>query len=221
MVPGDIGMWVDNFDVCRFKKSPEGSRDVGFHCTAISIVPGLSLRIPLQGWPSFKDLARGVNPVIQEYEAGVRKFLQGPADLIYRGGRKLYEEVRCPLDVRRKNPTHVPWYPKNLINHNVTSNAGLVAVLQHIAEYRRPIGQATLPVLMDINIFWRVMKLTYHRSTPGVALRPALSRICPLFGLWHAYKQCINLTCKKFAPFFVPVEYDTHLSSPETTRAYA
>ena len=74
---------------------------------------------------------------------------------------------------------------------------------------------------MDINIFWRVMKLIYHHSTAGVALRPALSGICPLFGLWHAYKQCINLTYKKFAPFFVPVEYDTYLSSPETIRAYA
>ena len=136
------------------------------------------------GWPSFKDLARSVEKVVATYDNGVRTFLSLAQGLDR--NRKLYHEVRCPLDIRRKSPNNVPWHPVDLLPFDIGDTVGLVDVLKWLKRAPRGHGQATVPFLADMNIYWRVLKLVYHRSHCHLNLRVALQSLCPVYGVWHA-----------------------------------
>ena len=75
-------------------------------------------------------------------------------------------------------------------------------------------------LLCDMNIWWRVAKVVYNREHAASPVRGALRDICPVYGIWHAYKVCVTALYKAFSPFFICLEYDCFLMDPTATRVY-
>ena len=70
-------------------------------------------------------------------------------------------------------------------------------------------------VLMNINLWWRVVKLVYlENNAKEMPIRTAMSGFVPLFGIWHAYKHCVMDAYRVFPPFLVPLEYEGYQILP-------
>ena len=92
----------------------------------------------------------------------------------------------------------------------------LVRLLQDNPGNRNPVKV----LLCDMNIWWRVAKVVYNREHAASPVRGALRDICPVYGIWHAYKACVTALYKAFSPFFICLEYDCFLIYPTATRVY-
>ena len=60
----------------------------------------------------------------------------------------------------------------------------------------------------------------YNREHAASPVRGALCDICPVYGIWHAYKACVTALYKAFSPWFIFLEYDCFLMGPTATRVY-
>ena len=74
----------------------------------------------------------------------------------------------------------------------------LVRLLQDNLGNRNPVKV----LLCDMNKWWRVAKVVYNREHAASLVRGALRDICPVYGIWHAYKACVFALYKAFSPFF-------------------
>ena len=59
-----------------------------------------------------------------------------------------------------------------------------------------------------------------NREYAASPVRGALRDICPVYGIWQAYKVCVAALYKAFSPFFICLEYDCFLMDPTATRVY-
>ena len=69
-----------------------------------------------------------------------------------------------------------------------------------------------------MNIWWRVAKVVYNREHVASLVRGALRDICPVYGIWHAYKACVSALYEAFSPVFICMGYDCFLMDPTATR---
>ena len=49
-----------------------------------------------------------------------------------------------------------------------------------------------LPMLCDITIYYSYLKLLYNYWMQPLPLRHVYGCMCPLFGVWHPYKYCVD-----------------------------
>ena len=102
--------------------------------------------------------------------------------------------MRAPLDVVRDPLQNPGWKPLLLSTHQVSSDKGLVEVLDCIAllsNHKHPI----VPILVDENIHKRCLKLLYSDRMQRWNWHEKLKRTPVLYGCWHPYKipsdQCV------------------------------
>ena len=103
---------------------------------------------------------------------------------------------------------------------NVTRTAGLGDVLVRLLQDNFGNRNPVKVLLCDMTICWRVAKVVYNREHAGSPVRVALRDICPVYGIWHAYKACVTALYKAFSPFFICLEYDCFLMDPTATWVY-
>ena len=110
--------------------------------------------------------------------------------------------------------------PLAIWEENISSGTGLQAILRRVLNVSAQRAMST-PVLLDIDIYWRVLKLVYVQSN-GAAypIRNALGRVVPFFGIRHAYKHCVTSADRTFAPYMAAIEYAGYLANPETENVY-
>ena len=77
------------------------------------------------------------------------------------------------------------WYPYGVVSCVVGSSSGLVEALGRLVSMRT-LTPALMPFLVDINVFYRVLKLIYSASHVTHNVCGALHRYPALFGVWHA-----------------------------------
>lgn len=65
----------------------------------------------------------------------------------------------------------------------------------------------SLPLLVDINIHYRVMKFLYGESCQAYDFRLWLCNIPVLYGVWHPYKYCVLQVYRFFYPIFAVLEH--------------
>ena len=109
----------------------------------------------------------------------------------------LPNELRVPLDVQRPCVTSLPWYPVNLSDTCVSSQVGLLKYLRFCKHINEHTEYGVSPLLVDINIFYRIMKMSWSAAYGRWDIATLLRGTPPCFGLWHAYKFCVTLTCRK------------------------
>lgn len=75
-------------------------------------------------------------------------------------------------------------------------------------------------MLMDVNIFWRTIKLAYCSAHVSHNIRGALDQVCPVLGVWHAYAHCVKKVYDAFLPWWACIEVHGFLHAPENSVVY-
>ena len=109
--------------------------------------------------------------------------------------------VRAPLDVRRDTRTVQArvWRPFALSKEKVNGGVGLLNLLQ-FAKDRAQQTNRVLPLLVDKNIQYRILKLLYGANNQRWNMRAYLRYVPVVYGVWHAYKYVVTHTFRVFWP---------------------
>ena len=108
-------------------------------------------------------------------------------------------DVRVSLDVCRTEEVRTPqWQPLLLSGKKVGESADLVEMLNVVATTIVAHTRAPVPILMDVNLVYRYLRLVYgcryHRWNVLNHLR-----FCPpVFGVWHMYKYICFVVYRRF-----------------------
>ena len=103
----------------------------------------------------------------------------------------VYSQPRVPCDLRRRAVTAAPWWPYDILQENVQDTLGLIDVIAYLQKQVQELQVGLLPLLVDVNIFWRLHKLMHSVSYVACDAASALQKHPVLFGVWHAYKHCL------------------------------
>ena len=114
------------------------------------------------------------------------------------GGRGLPAvDMRIPLDVSRRQGQSLQWRPFSLNDNLVQTNRRLVDLLKFVSFIGQH-AQLPTPVLMDINIHYRLMKMCYGERMLRWDVCGVLRNHPPLFGVWHAYKHVLTVLHRQY-----------------------
>ena len=111
-------------------------------------------------------------------------------------------DIRVPLDVVRSTGNSPRWCPLAVSACPVTSQVGLIRMLGWCEEISQH-AALPLPLCVDENIHYRLLKLAYGQKTHRYDFRGVLARCPPLYGVWHAYKYVVTLVHRVFFSQFV------------------
>ena len=64
-----------------------------------------------------------------------------------------------------------------------------------------------MPILLDVNVYYRLLKLIYHFDVISLKLRGAMQPHPLVFGIWHAYAHCLKRTFTTFRTQWAALEY--------------
>lgn len=158
-------LWIDNFNRSRFSKNLDARRDAGVNCTAVAVYVTLEKMPPAAGWPTLSQLVSraSCSARMQRMKQTARGFIDGSSRL-----HNIFSEakaLRCPLDILRDPTTVPPWMPYSLLLSNISTTEGLLEVLEQVNDLAtRDGGSRRLPLMCDINIFYRIAKMVYARQ---------------------------------------------------------
>ena len=113
----------------------------------------------------------------------------------------LLGKIRIPLDVLRTSITAQPsWIPAEILALNCSRGTDLAKILDALLCGVTP--AKVVPLLCDVNIYYRVMKFLYSESYVALDVHTWLKRMPLIFGKWHLYKQTIITVYHSFFPIF-------------------
>lgn len=219
MAIGTPVMWVDNYNKSRYSKSPEGARNLSISATAVAIHVGIRNEMETPEWPDHFALLQKVVAVIGHIPAGLFGMMQDVNNLIQLH-RLDFKDIRVPLDKRRRDVVAPPWWPVELHHEFIGTTQGMVNVLDLCVGLSDKVHRRPFPLLADVDIFLRLAKSVYGVSSAEMHITAALRGQFPLFGCWHAYKYCVDLTAKLFRTFFAAVQEDDFCKAPEKLAIY-
>ena len=219
-VTGSVLQWGDNFAKFKFPTNPQQPRDMSISVTVtarIALPMKLTIEMP---WPSVQHLFDSVAAT-----AGHLHRLSGTLGDEVRTLLAMdlsYAEIRVPCDLRRQQVVSAPWLPCHILSCNVGSNSGLVEMLDHFVSEQQRYG-GTMPLLFDVNIFYRVCRAIYTSTNVSFSMRAALRHIPCVFGLWHPYVHCLKSAFKHFFPLWAALEDSAFIQPtppPANVRVY-
>lgn len=215
---GQWGVWCDNFFRERYVRRLR--RRVGnVNATAVSVrrlqpMPGAAF-FPFRGHPSLSQLvARG--PALARDIAGIGESLVGICETILSSPAVRGGLIRVPLDWRRANARYTReflWQPLELINLNCSGSRELLVILETLQKGLKP-AQGNLPLLGDVNIFYRVCKCLYGVSFARADCHKWLRGMPLVFGFWHTYKYVCQIVYKKWFPFVAAFSTSLNPNTP-------
>ena len=91
------------------------------------------------------------------------------------------------------------WRPFALSKEKVTGGVGLLNLL-HFAKDVAQQTNRVLPLLVDENIHYRILKLLYGAKNQRWNMRAYLRYVPVVYGVWHAYKFVVTHTFRVFWP---------------------
>jgi hypothetical protein len=170
-------VWLDNWYRRRYGTDPQGDMSLNvsalavLHITEIPVFPGhLSLRSLVDAVP------QRVAALLRAYgrmHAGVAAVNAEPLQPAW---------LRVPLDVHRTGMRSLQWLPYQLTEYTVSSQADLLQILHDLHELQSH-TQRVLPLLVDMDIHYRLMKLVYGQSLVNFDYGHTLSMIPVLYGV--------------------------------------
>ena len=187
-------VWVDNYFRKRFVANPA----VGYNalkCSVVSVlhVPEVDMCPPL---PTVDELLRNRSPLTQRLECAVRDLLDTVSDIT--STDIVPGTIRVPLDISRPDVRSLQWTPLMMSPLWVTKNSDFVTLMEEIRTTVLPHCRSPLPVLMDLNIYYRHLKLCYGRGYVRWDYARHFRYCPPLFGVWHSYKYACKLVYRYF-----------------------
>ena len=88
-------------------------------------------------------------------------------------------------------------HPFALSEERVTSGVGLLNLLQFAKDTAQQTN-SVLPLLVDENIHYRIVKLLYGAKNQRWNMRAYLWYVRVGYGVWHAYKFVVTHTFRVF-----------------------
>ena len=80
--------------------------------------------------------------------------------------------------------------------------------MKEIHQLQRRTG-LSVPLLVDENIHYRLLKLMYGTSTSAFDFKQWMCSLPLLYGVWHPYKYCLSAVYRMFFPIFALLETTT------------
>ena len=154
------------------------------------------------GHPAIEDLAARITTVARALQQRERRIPQTLRDMGYADGCVPDTgNVRAPLDVERDARTvQAPvWRPFARSNGKLTGGVGLLNLL-HFAKDVAQQTNRVLPLLVDENLHYRILKLLYGAKNQRWNMRAYLRYVPVVYGVWHAYKFVVTHTFSVFWP---------------------
>jgi hypothetical protein len=211
-------VWMDNYNRQRSSKNPGVRRNQSINGTAIAKLPIKVGANPWTSQPSIKDMFLKVDATASGIVSMQKTFINSVRDLELLG--MSYDDVRVPCDVRRRGVTSAGWIPHDVREGNIGSLEGLVMALT-LAKQQQQRRGVTQPLLSDVNIFYRTLKLMYGVTFSEHNVRGVMDKVPLLFGVWHAYAHCVKRCYAVFKSFWASLEYKEMLGQPDKTEVYS
>ena len=90
--------------------------------------------------------------------------------------------IRVPLDVHRTGMRSLQWTPYMLTEQTVSSQTDLLRIIIDLESLQRHTRRA-LPLLVDMNIHYRLMKLIHGNSTAAFDMGMKMQMVPVLYGV--------------------------------------
>jgi hypothetical protein len=194
--------------VQRYARNPNEIRDRSICGTAIATYPVDLTIFRTTGWPDVQDLVPRIDRVAQLIVQRAGVFRDTVRDLLAEDLQ--FEDVRIPLDRRRYGVTPSAWYPTDVLASNIGSTRGMVEAF--LTVIKDALQHALIvPILLDVNPYYRIIKAVYGASNVGLNIAGALHRHPLLFGVWHPYAHTLKRTRAAFLADWSNLEYVTLL----------
>ena len=107
--------------------------------------------------------------------------------------------VRAPLDYARNAVVSVNWRRFRLSHVKCGSHVELLEFVRGL-ECLQVKTRRTLPFLIDIKIFYALTKMSFGASYAPWHVDQFVLGHPLLYGVWHPYKYCVEITYKAIAP---------------------
>ena len=192
-------LWIDNWYRAQYTLHPDES-DRSQSCTAMAVLQLKQRTTYLAGHPAIEDLAARVTKLARALQQRERRISPTLRDMGYTDGCVPDTgNVRAPLDVRRDTTAvQAPvWPPFALSKEKVTCGVGLLNLLQFAKDTAQQTNRV-LPLLVDENIHYRILKLLYGAKNQRWNMRAYLRYVPLVYGVWHAYKFVVTHTFRVF-----------------------
>ena len=162
---------IDNWYRAQYTTHPDES-DWSQNCTAIAALRLKKRPTYWAGHPATEDLAAWKTTVARALQQRERRIRQNLHDMGY-ADRYVPDtgKVRAPLDVRTDTSTvQAPvWRPLALSKEKVTCGVGLLNLLQFAKDKPQQTNRV-LPLLVDENIHYQILKLLYGATMEHACL---------------------------------------------------
>ena len=174
-----VVVWLNNWYRKRFGSDPV-SNDMSLNLSVLALLH--TTKLPnFPGHLSLSDVMVNATLVVRR--------LMNTFERIRDGVRAVNESdmqpqnIRVPLDVQRKGIRSLQWLPYLLTEETVSSQRDLVGILADLDSLRIH-TRHVLPLLVDMDIHYRVMKVMYGQSTmrwnyaEHLSMTPVLYGVC-------------------------------------------
>jgi hypothetical protein len=204
----------DNYSILRWTNNPAGDKNKKLDACSYAVLRVHAMP-NFRGYPKLNIVFGAIGYMgtalvqyRQEMKASVAELL---------GQSLTYEGTRTPCDIRRVAVRRSLWRPLQIGMQDTKTTSGMAEVLNEIDVLRHTTGTPVVPILCDIDIYWRFLKMMYGRSYNDLNMARVFLHHPLHFGVWHAYKQCVTDVYERFMPLFVYLEYPAFRSAPATT----
>jgi hypothetical protein len=127
--------------------------------------------------------------------------------------------IRVPLDLQREGMRSLQWRPLSLTEQNVSATEDLLELLDSAREVQQRTGRQ-MPLLVDENIHYRVLRMLYSAPFAAFDMHRYLADVPLVYGIWHAYKHTLTVVYRVYLPVLVHLEVVDAGSSQAVVRSH-
>ena len=171
-------------------RSQSSEPEHSLNCTAMAVLMNVRPLGQFRGYPTVQEIVNRI-PLLAHSLRSSDGLLNETVRAFYGGVER--EAVRLPLDVPRGREVGQKWHPWQLSEHQVGTNHGLLQLMTDVNRLHQHTDRV-LPVLVDENIHYCLLKWMYGRTYARLQVREHLINKVFVYGVWHPYKfLCLHL----------------------------
>ena len=213
-------LWMDNWCMLRWGTDP-ANPDYSQNVTALAVLnldallnrPVVTRSATVPDFPGHPDIG-----YLLRHAAGAAALCVSGATRLHSTVAAINRErlgrhdVRVPLDLVRTGMRSLQWRALSLAEQTVSSNVDLLRLMASVREIQRRTSHP-LPLLVDENVHYRLLRMMYATSFETYDVRRYLGDVPLVYGIWHAYKHTLLVVYRAYLPVLV------HLENPRGMQA--